>query len=151
MFPYGGAVIPEHMSKPARVQTYMSAVIDISASTPLAAKTPILFDPDHQIIILDVYLVYQAAGGTAGGTLTVGTPSDTDAIVESYTTSTTNAAGDTAVMTLATTLTRPGPQLYGGKPVVPKNTPVVAAVAQGASGTGDFSLCVFYTKVSPGR
>lgn len=151
MFPYGGAVTPEMMNKPARLQTYVSPLVDISVSTPVATATPILFDPEHEIVIHDIYVVYQAAGGGtgSGAGLTVGISTDTDAIVESYTTSVALAANAATAMTLASTLVKPGIFKYGNKPVIPKNTPIVWTVTQGASGVADFVLIVFYSKCVP--
>lgn len=146
MFPEGGAVTSEMMHPTARIQTVISTLYDISG---VIGDRVLLYDPDYEMVIHGVYLLYRAAGGVAAATLNIGTPTDDNAIVAGYVTSTTNGIGDNASATLASTLVRPGIHKYGGKPVVPKNTQVVTSVSQAISGTGDFALAIQFSKVVP--
>lgn len=134
------------------LQTWHSPLIDISAGTPAYIVGP--YSNQNAIGIFEVTYIPEVtnAGTGSAGSVKVGTPGDTDAIVTDANGAigtTTTAGTPLTTYTMESTLRDPGIQKTGGLPVLPKGTPLVVVPTAGGSNTSDGKLVVKYWNIEP--
>lgn len=140
------AVSAEKIYIKSKCQQAVSKVFDLSTAIDFQA---LLFDSERELVIWAVDIVYVTENPAAASTITIGTVSAGSISANVYTgaTASSGTKGDTAGLTLLTTLAKASGQ-HHSRPVLSPGT-LLAFKNTASGGAGEVQVVISYYPIQP--